>query len=143
MKEVMIIIGGELVINIKQVYSDPSFVRPKDLDFYAGSKYCNDLSILDKDGSTLHICGDNDWGFLALELLKQIKIEAKRILEEILEEKRKVKVAAVMLGRNDKRILDIYFGGKDTCKMIYGIPVIETENLNEIKYLTAYNDLPF
>ena len=46
-----------------------------------------------------------------------------------------------MLGVNDKRIMDVYFGGYDKCKRILGIPVIVTNELNKVSFLVEDKEL--
>lgn len=130
---------GELSINIQNVKSDPWFVRPDT------TSISNDLSMKDSSGDFLHITGiGNDWGFLALELLQPIISEGSRIAAIVKEKKQAYPPAkAVMLGINDKRIMDIYYGGKDKCTSIYGLPVIVTDQLNQFSCLQEIDDLPF
>ena len=131
--------GGELSFKIKSVYSDRDFIRPSRYSINTlNNEYepTNDLSMQSDDGNYFHICGNNDWAFLALDLLKPIKDEAKSIIQCVKERKEKnPDIKAVMLGKNDKRIMDIYFGGKGRCDKIVGLPVITTEQLNEVKFL--------
>ena len=132
-------LGGELSFKIKSVYSDRDFIRPSRYSINTlNNKYepTNDLSMQLDDGNYFHICGNNDWAFLALDLLKPIKDEAKSIIQCVKERKEKnPDIKAVTLGKNDKRIMDIYFGGKGRCDKIVGLPVITTEQLNEVKFL--------
>lgn len=135
----MISIGGELGINIASVRSDPWFIRP------TTSTASNDLTMLSISGEYFHICGNNDWGFLALELLEPIRKEAKDMMQKIKKYRQDgTEIKAIMLGVNDKRIMDIYFGGKDKCDRICGIPVILSEEQNLFKCLVEYEEeLPF
>ena len=105
----------------------------------------NDLSMRLENNKFLHICGDNDWAFLALQLLEPIKDEAKRITKLVQDRKAYTPtIKAVMLGKNDKRIMDVYFGGKGKCERILGLPVIVTDELNEVTFLVEdTNCLPF
>ena len=140
--------SGELAFKVLKVYSDKFFVRPSEFSISLFSKDktpSNDLSMKIENNQTLHICGDNDWAFLALELLEPIKKEAKRIVELVQDRKgEKPNIKAVMLGKNDKRIMDVYFGGKGKCDRILGLPVIVTDNLNEVTYLVEdTNSIPF
>lgn len=119
---------GELTLKVKRVCSSHDFVRPS-------YDISNDLTMILGEGGYLHICGENDWAFLALELLEPIKVAAKEIIELVEHKKRETDIKAVMLGRNDKRIMDVYFAGKDKCQRICGLPIITTDNLNEIAFL--------
>ena len=129
---------GELSLKVKSVYSDKWFVRP------LSDTPENDLSMRLENNEVFHICGDNDWAFLALELLKPIKNEANKIMRLVQDRKTEnPRIKAVMLGKNDKRIMDVYFGGKGKCDRIFGLPVIETDELNKVKFLVEDTYLPF
>lgn len=138
------ILGGELAIKIAKVRSDFSFVRP-DIYSVTNQEPSNDLTMISSTNETLHICGNNDWAFLALELLEPIKNEAKRITKLVQDRKAETPtIKAVMLGKNDKRIMDVYFGGKGKCERIIGLPVIVTDSLNEVTFLVEdTNSIPF
>lgn len=132
--------GGELSVNVKMVRSDKYFVRPwNDCDI------SNDLTMVLGDSEFLHICGDNDWAFLALELLEPILNEGKKIVKLITEAKAsKPKLRAVVLGKNDKRIMDVYHGGRGKCEKVLGIPILTSERLDEITFLVEEDgELPF
>ena len=142
------ILGGELVLKVLGVHSDQFFVRPTVHSvsmFNKEGNPSNDLSMKLENNKFLHICGDNDWAFLALQLLEPIKDEAKRIM--MLVQDRKVNtpaIKAVMLGKNDKRIMDVYFGGKGKCEKILGLPIIATDKLDEVTFLVEdTNSIPF
>lgn len=136
--------GGELSFKVKSVYSDRDFVRPSHYSLGDVGTASNDLSISLGNNEYFHICGNNDWAFLALELLRPIKDEANKIMESIKCRKSEApSIKAVMLGKNDKRIMDVYFGGKDKCNRILGLPVIVTDELNEVKFLVEDTYLPF
>ena len=135
--------SGELGLKIMSVRSDRYFVRPSYYSLNNEHEASNDLSMQLEGGGLFHICGDNDWAFLALDLLKPIKNEAKKFVEAVQDRKNKSpKIKAVMLGKNDKRIMDVYFGGRDKCDKILGIPVIETDNLNEVEFLVEDTYIP-
>lgn len=141
------IFGGELGFKVKSIIPDRYFVRPTEacISLLNDKKEpCNDLS-LKFDGGTLHICGDNDWAFLALEILKPIKEEALKIIETAHRLKSENKyIRAFALGKNDKRIMDVFMGGKDKCKEILGLPVIVSDEFNEVSGLIDYIEiLPF
>lgn len=140
--------SGELALKIIKVYSDKFFVRPSEHSINSFNKDktpSNDLSMVMENNKTLHICGDNDWAFLALELLEPIKNEAKRITKLVQDRKAETPtIKAVTLGKNDKRIMDVYFGGKGKCDRILGLPVLTTEHLNEVSFLIEdTHELPF
>ena len=127
------------------VYSDKFFVRPSHYSLSNDDRPTNDLSMRVGNNEFFHICGDNDWAFLALQLLEPIKDEAKRITKLVQDRKADTPtIKAVMLGKNDKRIMDVYFGGKGKCERILGLPVIVTDELNEVTFLVEdTNCLPF
>ena len=137
-------LGGELAIKVAKVRSDFSFVRP-DIYSVTNQEPSNDLTMISSTNETLHICGNNDWAFLALELLEPIKNEAKRITKLVQDRNAETPtIKAVMLGKNDKRIMDVYFGGKGKCERIIGLPIIVTDNLNEVTFLVEdTNSIPF
>lgn len=140
--------SGELSLKVLGVHSDKFFVRPtvnSVSTFNKEGNPSNDLSMRLENNKFLHICGDNDWAFLALELLEPIKDEAKRILKMVQDRKSETpSIKAVMLGKNDKRIMDVYFGGRNKCERILGLPVIATNELNEVTFLVEdTNTLPF
>ena len=137
--------GGELGLKVMSVYSDSGFVRPSQYHLNSKGIITNDLSMKGVDGEFLHICGDNDWAFLALDLLEPIMNEAKKIMKLVQNRKKQTPtIKAVMLGKNDKRIMDVYFGGKGKCERILGLPVIVTDELNEVTFLVEdTNSIPF
>ena len=141
--------GGELAFKVEKIFSDKYFVRPSEYSislFNNEGTPSNDLSIKIQNGGYLHICGDNDWAYLALEILEPIKQEAIKLLEIITKRKSEnPSIKAIMLGKNDKRIMDVYFGGKDKRERIFGIPVMTTDKFNEITFLIEDTDvvLPF
>lgn len=127
--------NGELNITVKRLLLDRSVVRSDYFDsivYSDGDAQFNDLSMEGENGEVLHICGKNDWAFLALDLLKPIKKEAEKIIKTVEFAKKHNSVGAVVLGKNDKRIMDIYFGGKDSCTNILNIPVIFSEERDKV-----------
>lgn len=129
--------GGELTLKVKKVRSSYDFVRPS-------YDISNDLTMILGENEYLHICGENDWAFLALELLEPINVAAREIVELVHRKKSETDIKAVMLGRNDKRIMDVYFGGKDKCQRICDLPIITTDNLNEVTFLIEeVDEIPF
>ena len=128
---------GEFSIDVKSVdvgYAD--FVRPQRFSYDTNGVLTNELKLTDENGEFLFLCGRNDWAYLALEIINPIKEEAKNIVKEVCKRKEEDKnVTAVALGKNDKRIMDIYFGGKDKCNRICGLPVVVTNNQDELSFL--------
>lgn len=135
----MIIIGGELGFDILKVSSDMRYIRPND------EKISNDLTMHTIDGNFFHICGNNDWAFLALELLEPIKKEAKNIIQKVKNYiDSGINIKAIILGRNDKRIMDVYFGGRNKCEKIFGIPIIISDKKDLFEVLVEYEEhLPY
>ena len=135
----------EIGLKIERVETDKHFVRPSEFFLDKDYRLMTDLILHDGEGNKTYICGSNDWAFLALDLIEPIKEEAKRILKNIQERKEQYpKLKAIELGKNDKRILDVFYGGRDKCKRIYGLPIIESDVLNKVGYLVEENyELPF
>ena len=136
-KEAIIIIGGELGINVKRVYSDNGFIRPGELYWSISKKYGNDLSMEDIDGSHLHICGDNDWAYLAVDLLKPLLREANKLYLEISKNIEKMKPEVVVVGKNDFRMLDVLHMVRDTeegISIIRNVPIVKGNFLNGVKF---------
>lgn len=138
-------INCEIGLKIERVETDKHFVRPSEFFWDKDYRLMTDLILHEGEGKRVYICGSNDWAFLALDLTEPIKEEAKRILKGIQERKEQYpKLKAIELGKNDKRILDVFYGGRDKCKMIYGLPVIESDDINKVGYLVEDNfELPF
>lgn len=97
-----------------------------------------DLSMFSDDNQLLHICGENDWGYLALEVLKPILKEGVLLNREIMNGIDKNKPEVVLVGRNDYRILDILHTARDSeegISVIHGVPIVKGNFNNGIKYL--------
>lgn len=124
-------------MQIKKVRSDESIIRP--YSQYYTDKIMTDLCMVDEKGEFLYICGENDWGFLALELLEPIKKEADKLLSKVRDVLTRKAIKAIMVGKNEKRILDINAGGKDKCTKIFGIPIILCDEINCFEFLVEYD----
>lgn len=140
--------GGELGINVKRVYSDNGFIRPGELYWSISKKYGNDLLIEDIDGSHLYICGDNDWAYLAVDLLKPLLREANKLYYEISKRISDVRPEVVVVGKNDFRMLDILHLVRDTeegVSIIKNVPIVKGDFLNGVKFFGKQNieELPF
>ncbi len=97
-----------------------------------------DLNLLGDDAHWLHLCGENDWGYLALEVLKPILQTAIGIHGEIVSHINESKPEVILVGRNDFRLLDILHiarDGEEGISIIRGIPVVKGDFDNGIKYL--------
>lgn len=138
-------IGGELGVNVKDIKRDKDIVRP----YHLACKNSMDLSLLTDDNSWLHICGDNDWGYLALEVLKPILQTGVKLNSEILNQISEKNPEVVVVGRNDFRILDILHTARDSEKgisVIHGVPIVMGDFDNGFKCLGNKEkeaDLPF
>jgi len=137
--------GGELGIKIKEIKQDRDIVRP----YSYSERTCLDLSMFGEDGLWLHICGDNDWGYLGLEIIKPILKEGIELNSKILSGIEENKPEVVLVGRNDYRILDILHIARDSeegISVIRGVPVVKGGFDNGVKYLGKMNhesELPF
>lgn len=143
----MFTIGGELGIKVKKIRPDSDGVRP--YDGY-GHKRMMDLSLFGDDDHWLHLCGDNDWGYLALEVLKPILQGANSIYTDILNNISDRKPEVILVGRNEFRMLDILHiarDGQEGIAVIRGVPIVRGEFDNGIKYLGKKteddSELPF
>lgn len=135
--------GGELVINVSKVRSDNWFVKPLNPD-----KPSNDLTMVDSEGKYLHICGDNDWGYLAVELLKPILKTGNELYCEISSKINELDPEVVLVGKTEYRILDILHIARDSeqgIAVIKGVPIVKGNFDNGVKYLgkREMNYLPF
>lgn len=121
--------GGELAINVKEIVID------EPLSIYDTS----DLRIVDEDNNRLYICGkNNDWPFLMIDALKPIKKRAQTIVDKAIKAKETSDIEAVVLGKREKRDMDVLFGGYDKCNRIVGIPVIKSEENTCLKFLVEH-----
>lgn len=138
-------IGGELGIKIKRINQDRDIVRP----YSFSDRACIDLSMVGEDGQRLHICGDNDWGYLGLEIIKPILKAGIELNFKILSGIEENNPEVILVGRNDYRILDILHSARDSeegISVIRGVPVVKGEFDNGVKYLGKMDkeqDLPF
>lgn len=126
-------IGGELAINIARVRSDRWFIEPASPD-----KPWSDLTMEDTEGKYLSICGENDWGYLAAELLKPLLIKGNDLYYEISKNISKLNPEIVLVGKNDFRLLDIVHLVRDPecgISIIKNVPIIKGDFTKGIKYL--------
>lgn len=131
----MFFIGGELGIKVVRVEPDSECIRP--YDGY-GHRRMTDLNLFGDDDHWLHICGDNDWGYLALEVLKPILQTAIGIHEEIIDHISVSDPEVILVGRNDFRLLDILHiarDGEEGISVIRGIPVVKGDFDNGVRFL--------
>ena len=135
--------GGEFAINVSKVRSDNWFVKPLKPD-----NPSNDLTMVDSEGKYLHICGDNDWGYLAVELLKPILKTGNELYCEISSKINELDPEVVLVGKTEYRILDILHIARDSeqgIAVIKGVPIVKGNFDNGVKYLgkREMNYLPF
>lgn len=126
--------GGEIGINVVELKIDECM----------HSKYSDLLLKGDRD-DRLYICGENDWAFLMLDALKPIKEKSKNLMRKVLQKRNAgVDIKAIVLGKTEKRYLDIYFGGKGKCNKLYGYPIVESPEKTCFEILVKHDDtLPF
>lgn len=125
--------NGEIVMNIESVHSDHQFMEPND-----SMSSSNDLTIVAKDGECLHICGKNDWGYLAIELLKPILKAGTELYTKVSNEISEYNPEVVLVGTNDYRLLDIIHIARDSefgISVIKGVPIIKGDFVKGIKHL--------
>lgn len=124
--------GGELGIKIKSVRTDGIANSGKNID----------LTMISEDGQFLHICGDNDWGYFALDMLKPIYEYAEDLISDVKTRIARIgdKPEAIILGINQQRIMDIYCGGKGKCTEIVGIPIARSSEIKAFRYIGNIHD---
>lgn len=135
--------NGEIGLKIKKVSCSNDLIRP--LSEYRDNPAI-DLAIQTTDDGFFHICGDNDWGYLALEAIKPILKEGIQLELKILEDVQKYKPEVIVLGKNDFRIFDILHTARDGeygIKMFRGVPVVKGKFLDGIKYYGKNNEIEF
>lgn len=126
--------GGEIGIKISEVKADNIVYPYRGID---GSRMLVELSLKDDKGECLHICGDNDWGYFALELLDPIHKEAENLINDVRARISRIgdKPEVIIIGLNQQRVLDIHFGGKGKCTEIAGIPIARSNKIKEFRYV--------
>lgn len=124
--------GGELGIKIKSVITDGITSLDRSVD----------LTLVSEKGEYLHICGDNDWGYFALDMLKPIYKYAEDLIGDVKARIAKIgdKPEAILLGINQQRIMDIYCGGKGKCTEIAGIPIARSKEFKAFRYIGNMHD---
>ena len=124
--------GGELGIKIKTVRTDGIEKSGKGID----------LTMISEDGQYLHICGDNDWGYFALDMLKPIYKYAEDLIGDVKTRIARIgdKPEAIILGINQQRVMDIYCGGKGKCTEIAGIPIARSNEIKAFRYVGNIHD---
>lgn len=70
-------------------------------------------------------------------MLEPIHKEAENLINVVKTRISRIgdKPEAIMIGLNQQRILDIYFGGKGKCTDIAGIPVARSNKIKEFRYV--------
>lgn len=140
--------GGELGIEVDHV----GFGSKSDLCEPYGSFGLSpiDLTLYDKEGKWLHICGKNDWGYLLADAFQPLLIYGDEVCTKI---NKKIdayngKPEIIGLGKNEYRAIDIIHrlrGLGDPIKIYKGIPVVQLQTPNRIELFGIDNDnaLPF
>ena len=125
--------GGELGIKIKNLRCSDGLVNP--FNDYR-SKPQIDLSIMSENNECLHICGENDWGYLALDILKPILQKGIQLYLEIREKIYSQKPEVVLVGKNEFRILDILHIARDSeqgIETMLDVPIVKGDFDNGVK----------
>jgi len=130
---------GELGIKIVNAVTQKreDMLRPFDRCPYRAEASI-DLTLNGNKDEFLHICGDNDWGYIAVDILKPLLQEANKLYIEILNEIGKRKPDVILVGMNEFRLLDILHIARDGeygISVIKNIPVVRGNFCNGIKYL--------
>lgn len=122
-KEVIKIVG-EIVVKVVSLGNNTQqYVKPYKLT----GGVSTDLDLHCEDGTVFHICGNNDWGYLALEILEPITKYAKKAIRDIKERIANTYLPEIIFVDDViYRNLDIYFksiGEKEIT--ISGVPVLK------------------
>lgn len=129
--------GGELGILISHVSVSSDMVRPYGYYSYPLTNPSMDLTLHSEDGQFLHICGDNDWGYLAVDILIPLLKEASKIYNEICNKVVHEQPEVILVGKNEFRMLDILHmarGCGEHISIIKGVPVVKGNFDNGVKY---------
>jgi len=132
--------GGEIGLKINKVSCSNDLIKP--FNDYTTTPAI-DLTIQTDDG-WFHLCGDNDWGYLALEAIKPVLKAGIELKQKINENILKYQPEVILLGKNEFRILDILHIARDSelgIEMIQGIPVVKGKFTNGIKFLGKNDEI--
>jgi len=129
--------NGEIGIKIKSV-GNSNIIHPFGYSNFASI----DLDMYDEKGGVFHICGDNDWGYFALDMLKPIIKEAENLIGDVKTRISRIgdKPEVIILGLNQQRIMDIYHGGRGKCTEIAGIPIARSSEIRAFRYIGNIHD---
>lgn len=125
----------EIGINIERV----------ELKSFHGDVSNSDLRLEDESGNFICICGNNDWGKIALKILKPYRREADRIIKQVEDMvKTGFRPEVILLGKTEKAIMDIV-SATGRCDNILNIPIAVSEKNSEVRFIGAAQDeyLPF
>lgn len=121
----------EIGINIKGV----------ELKSFHGDVSNSDLRLEDESGNFICICGNNDWGKIALKILKPYKREADRIIKQVEDMvKTGFRPEVILLGKTEKTVMDVV-SGTGRCDNILNIPIATSEKNSELRFIGAAQDL--
>lgn len=127
--------SGEIGLAIKKVGFDEDMVCPYGSPS-CGSKPSTTLQCMGEDGEFLYIIGDNDWGYLLADALKDLMQYATSIEDRIAKKAWDYtgKPEFIALGKNEYRALDIkrQIDGKK-CLEMFDIPIVKTSKDNGIE----------
>lgn len=126
-------VRGELGIEIKEIEIN-DLLNP--YSKYNPDNKNMDFKILNSDNGFLYICGANDWGYLMCDALMPLMKKAdnlKKYIQKLISNY-KGEINAVVLSKNDYRILDIHHRllcGGDPIKRFGDFPVVESSKIDE------------
>jgi hypothetical protein len=129
---------SEIGMKIGHVTTSADIVRPYGSAFYQHVP-CTDLNIFDDSGTNvLYVCGENDWGYFALDILKPILKEANTLYGKIRDDIEKSRPEAILVGKNEFRILDILHiarDGEEGISVIDSVPIVPGNFDSGVKFL--------
>lgn len=135
--------GGEIGIKIDSIKTSGDIVSP----FSDICPYSATIELSLYEGNTaFHICVDNDWGYLAIEVLKPILQKANELHMSLLGKINEEQPEVILLGKNEYRLLDILHiarDGEEGIKTIKSVPIVKGNFNNGCKLLGKKEDLPF
>lgn len=140
---------GEVVVKVDniKISGTVDFITPY-RDVISENKSYMDMDLHMPDG-TLHLVGENDWGYLmasALVPLLRYADSVQRELDKMYQES-EVRADAIVLGKNEYRALDIMNLLKHpgtTLKEYKGIPIVQSQIYSYMKiYGEPKEQLPF
>lgn len=127
--------SGEIGLAIKKVRFDEDMVCPYGSPS-CGKKPSITLMCMGEDGECFHIVGDNDWGYLLVNALKDLMQYATSIEDQIAKKAWDYSGTPefIALGKNEYRALDIkrIINGEKNLE-VFNIPIVKTSKDNGIE----------